>query len=253
MFCDAGVQHLVAPSSDHAPILLKCIQEPNRTEAGKKCRHYEVMWERDAALPEVIKVAWESAGIMENLGDVATTLGSMMDSLYGWSRKRFGNVVREINKSRTRLEELMAMNADQRTIRKATAHMNELMYREEMLWMQRSRIAWLREGDRNMEFFHRRARWRARKNQIKLLIDDSGVAQQDHEVMSKMATDYFSNLFTADQTLQAGPVIDLINNRVSEDMNTGLCANWAFESTGAGWFPCPSVPKKLVCHERAGN
>lgn len=36
------------------------------------------------------------------------------------------------------------MNADQETIREATDRMNELLYREEMIWMQRSRIDWLR-------------------------------------------------------------------------------------------------------------
>ena len=164
IFFEASVVHLVAPSSDHSPILLKCEVEPPREEPARKCRHYKVMWERDPALPEVIQNAWSAASRMGDLGDVGAALGDLISTVHGWSRKKFGNVEREINISRTRLEEHMAMNADQREIREATDRINELLYREEMLWMQRSRIAWLREGDRNTQFFHRKVVWRTRKS-----------------------------------------------------------------------------------------
>ncbi|XP_073351694.1 uncharacterized protein [Aegilops tauschii subsp. strangulata] len=227
IYADANVQHLVAPTSDHAPILLRCFTEPPRQDNGRRCRHYEVAWERDAALPEVIAQAWAAAGAMGNLGDVAAALGELMHALHGWSKKKFGNVVKEINKSRTRLEELMAMNADHRTIREATDRMNELLYREEMLWMQRSRIDWLREGDRNTKFFHRRAVWRARKNRIKSLMDEAGVVQKDSTTMVEMVTNYFSTLFTSDTSLCADPIIDLIHARVTDIMNEGLCADFS--------------------------
>ena len=129
----------------------------------------------DPSLPELIMNTWTELGSMPNLGDIASGLGNLMRPLQDWSHKKFGNVIKEINKSRSRLEELISMNADRKEIWEETDRMNELLYREQMLWMQRSRVAGLREGDRNTLFFHRKAVWRARKNRIKSLVDDTGV------------------------------------------------------------------------------
>ena len=90
-------------------------------------------------------------------------------------------MVRELEKSRTRLEELLRMNADRNEIQAVQDHMNDLMYKEELMWLQRSRIDWLREGDRNTKFFHARAIWRARKNMINKLEDVQGTVHMRSE------------------------------------------------------------------------
>ena len=70
---------------------------------------------------------WTDLGSMLNLGDISSGLGNLMKKLQDWSRRKFGNVIKEINKSRSRLEELLSMNADRKEIREATDSLNELL------------------------------------------------------------------------------------------------------------------------------
>jgi hypothetical protein len=138
-------------------------------------RQYEILWERESELTEKIATAWFEAGQKNNLSDFMAGLDKVMSTLQSWSKKKFGNILQELRKARAILELLHLNNADQKEIRQATDHMNELMYKEEMLWLQRSRVNWLKEGDRNTRFFHQKAVWRARKNKIKKLKDSQGV------------------------------------------------------------------------------
>lgn len=167
------VKHLTTSCSDHCPLLI--IWEPETTRPAMKTRWYEVMWQREHSLPEVISSFWEGAGQKKTLGNIRAALSKMRDNLHKWSKEKFGNVTREIEKSRSRLEELINMNADRMDLRREEDKLNELLYREEMMCLQRSRIVWLKEGDRNTISFQSKAIWRAQKNKIMKLLDAHGV------------------------------------------------------------------------------
>jgi hypothetical protein len=74
---------------------------------------------------------------------------------------------------------------------KLQCRMDEVLYREEMMWLQRSMISWLKEGDRNTKLFLRKAAGRAKKNRIKMLKQDDGMVTKDKGEMENMA-DTFS-------------------------------------------------------------
>jgi hypothetical protein len=57
---------------------------------------------------------------------------------------------------------------------------------------------WLKEGDRNTKYFHRKAVWRARKNKIRRLKKEDGQWTDCKEEMESMATSFFQNMYTAD-------------------------------------------------------
>jgi hypothetical protein len=93
--------------------------------------------------------------------------------------------------------------------------MNELLYKEEMMWLQRARVDWLKEGDRNTKFFHQRAAWRARKNRIRKLRSDSGEWIHDHANMKEMVNDYFQKLYSKDPLVNPEELTDLFERVVT--------------------------------------
>lgn len=123
---------------------------------------------------DIVQNAWNKRRPAGDLGSVASSLKGVVSDLKSWSSTKFGNVLKDIEKFRRELEVLNANNASMDLIRIKNFELEELLYHEEMLWLQRSRITWLKEGDHNTKFFHRRAVWRARKNHIRRLRKSDG-------------------------------------------------------------------------------
>jgi hypothetical protein len=105
--------------------------------------------------------------------------------------------------------------------------MNEILYREEMIWLQRSRVDWLREEDRNTKFFHHKAVWRAWKNKILNLKDDNGVVNTVPSDMQHMTVSYFKSLYTRDPTLNHASITELLQEKITQDMNEQLCKDFS--------------------------
>lgn len=125
---------------------------------------------------------------------------------------------------RSRLEELKGDSTASRSdIRVVTDRMDELLYREEMMWLQRSRIAWLREGDRNTSYFHRQAVWRAHKNKIKKLKRLDGEWCEDLVEMKEMASGFFRDLYTKDLEVAPAELLELLEVQLTDEMNDALC------------------------------
>ena len=150
-------------------------------------------------------------------------MNEVLKDLKEWSKIKFGNVLKEIEKLRSQLDELQLSGSDYAIIRAKMNEMDELLYREEMLWLQCSRIDWLKEGERNTKFLHRRAVWRARRNFIRRLQKQDGSWCHVPSDMERMTSSYFKEIFTKDPTLSPDAVLDCIQQKVSPELNESLC------------------------------
>lgn len=104
--------------------------------------------------------------------------------------------------------------------------LNSLLAEEHAYWSQRAKISWLKDGDRNTKFFHCKASNHHAKNRLVGLFDDVGIWQSTDKGLEDVVFSYFWNMFTAtDLNINHMLlVVELIQPKVSDDMNRGLCA-----------------------------
>jgi hypothetical protein len=209
IYPQSNVSHLTSSRSDHCPILLKLFQD-NASPRTNCALRYEACWESEESLAEEIKVAWENHSKPRDLGQVAANLSGVMDCLQSWSKKTVGSVSKRIEKLRKKLESINMRNLDHEQQKKKSVEreLDSLLEQEETYWKQRSRINWLKEGDRNTKFFHKKASWRARKNKIEKLQKVNGTMTEDKEEMESMTTYFFKDMYTADQEVQPEIILD---------------------------------------------
>jgi hypothetical protein len=86
--------------------------------------------------------------------------------------------------------------------------MEELLLKEETMWRQQSRALWLKEGDNNTKYFHRKASWRAKKNRILSIEDNNGQMVTDDNQIGKITNGFFTSLFTKDPSVLPGLITD---------------------------------------------
>ncbi|KAL5555386.1 hypothetical protein UlMin_037622 [Ulmus minor] len=145
MFPNSIVHLLRLWGSDHRPLLIEVLKEGEVSSLGKSLRrgrfHFEEAWADEPECRDTILKHWreQSAG---NLDEVANKLHQCASDLSRWNLEKF------------------------RTHQRLERELEALKYKEERYWQQRSKDMWLKSGDRNSKFFHRKASARRAKNSI---------------------------------------------------------------------------------------
>lgn len=132
LFGEAKLKHLISSRSDHCPILLQ-FEKEMRSNLKNKPPRYEIMWERESILPEIIKEAWKNSS-RGDLGQIALSLKEVMTTLTRWSKEKFGSINKELALLRKQLEEegMKGNSSDPKVLRYLSDRMDEILRRDDV-------------------------------------------------------------------------------------------------------------------------
>ncbi|KAL5555522.1 hypothetical protein UlMin_037758 [Ulmus minor] len=168
LFPNSLVHHLNMRGFDHRPLLVELLRADERSIIGKNWKrgrfHFEEAWADEEECSNIIKNHW-SYNLMTNLDGVANKLRLCASDLEGWNLESFT--------------------------------LNALRYKEEKYCRQRSKDSWLKCGDKNSKFFHRKASARKSKNSITGLVDINGNWCEEDEGIAHIIENYFESLFSS--------------------------------------------------------
>lgn len=70
----------------------------------------------------------------------------------------------------------------------------DLCKQEEIFWRQKSRVQWLKEGERNTRFFHRSTMANRVHNRISVIKDERGILHNSHAEIEKALVKHFQGI-----------------------------------------------------------
>ncbi|KAL9668794.1 hypothetical protein QQ045_006334 [Rhodiola kirilowii] len=153
--------------------------------------------------------------------------------IWSWSKRNFGKVKENIARLKKELNEVKESERTEEVVlqeAKLSSELDEWLLREELFWKQRSRVDWLREGDRNTRFFHMRASKRRKVNMIdRLKINDNEWISGDEDLCEAVVK-HFGGIFKTSRDSSIGQLMHLmegISSRLSDEMKRNLTAPYS--------------------------
>ncbi|XP_023871998.2 uncharacterized protein LOC111984613 [Quercus suber] len=217
--------HKANSSSDHCMLLLKDSPSTSRRKRGPKPFRFETMWLKEESCADVVSTAWLKGMCSDSGSSLYHCLEECRLSLSAWNKSVFGHVGKKIASLQEKLEMLECQKGSPLILEEihcTRCELNKLLEAEELMWHQRSRISWLKSGDKNTSFFHTKASSRLQRNTIDRIQDSNGEWQEDGEVIGKIFVEYFDSLFTTSNPAVSDELLTAVQCKVTGQMNSLL-------------------------------
>lgn len=209
-------------SSDHSPIIF----QPVPREKSGACFKYEAFWEEHPDCKNIVKDGWEACEERDSAWETFLARSKACKKrLQSWQRVEFKRADVEIAMLKGQLNDLLNQAhsfPDWTKVRELQEQIKVLWKREEIFWSQRSRVKWLKWGDRNSKFFHASTVQRRERNRIvRLRNGENEWIEGRHNIFSHVL-DHFQGIYTTEAHALTDEIKGCIPRCITDDMNASL-------------------------------
>eukprot|EP00253_Pinus_taeda_P036591 PITA_36591 len=149
-----------------------------------------------------------------------------------WNTNTFGHILKEkeliIQEIKQTQQKIISEGRSEELAQKEQDMESKLLEREkqeEVLWRQKSRIRWLKEGEKNTKFFHKSTVQRRMRNQISQIINAQGEKVETQEEIELEFIQHFKEMSKEPNINRAAAIEDItkhIPRLITEEQNTLL-------------------------------
>ena len=165
----------------------------NGLSVSQKCKwpfRFENMWFKVDGFMNRVRHWWLSYQFDGSLSYIfANKLKALKADLKKWNTESFGNVGIKKNQllyelhGIDRAAESRLLNFDEKLRKESlVTELEQTILLDEISWHQKSRVLWLKEGDRNTQFFHQMANSNHRNNSISTLLIDGEMSIDSNDI-----------------------------------------------------------------------
>lgn len=229
MFCNDHWKGLIphyqliyeAPmSSDHSPGVLSI--QLNRS-FGPKPFKFIKGWMTHPTFKKTLITSWSEQQSGNPMQILTKKLKSLKGPLKRLNKEKFGNITKRVEVARTLFESAQLSSSQcpqdthlQAMERNLLEDYTRLLAFEESFFKEKSRIKWMKEGDKNTKFFHRSVKVHNAINKILRLQNEEGDIIEDYDIVETTAMAYFEKLFT-EPTILEPPIQNWEGNTLTEE------------------------------------
>lgn len=229
IFPQVVINKLPRKVSDHNPLLVF-------TDLKKPVKHlgfrFESAWLIHPDFPELVKSIWSKPCHAETALDrIQLKLKRFKQYFKGWGfniqgerRKQKATIQNELHELEKEEEKGPLTYAKLNARVHMISELMKILEEEELYWHKRTSETWLHKGDNNIEYFHRIANGRKRKNTIFSLQDGDKTIEGDSHLLEH-ATKYYKGLFGPADGTRISLSSGIFDNAISltEEDNRDLC------------------------------